>query len=83
MPSIESQTKELLCYLWDNYLEGYASNSIVVMGVGDAYIGAKQLLLNRGKSLPPYPHPTYPEHFTLTSKHPQTPVAKSHASSRS
>lgn len=45
------QTKDLLCYLWDNYLEGYASNCIVLMGVGDAYLGVKQLLTSRGKSI--------------------------------
>ncbi|KIM99022.1 hypothetical protein OIDMADRAFT_43096 [Oidiodendron maius Zn] len=46
-PSIENQTKDLLCYLWDNYITGYACNSLVVMGVGDAYLGAKQLLISR------------------------------------
>ena len=51
-PSIENQTKDLLCYLWDNYITGYACNSLVVMGVGDAYLGAKQLLISRGLSSP-------------------------------
>jgi histone deacetylase 6 len=40
----EIRTQELLAYLWDNYLEGYASSSIVLMGVGDAYVGIKKLL---------------------------------------
>jgi histone deacetylase 6 len=42
------QTKELLCYLWDNYLEINANASITLMGVGDAYLGIKQLLISRG-----------------------------------
>lgn len=41
-------TKELLCYIWDNYLEAFDCNSIAIMGVGDAYLGAKQLLTSRG-----------------------------------
>lgn len=45
---LEATTKELLCYLWDNYLEGYASENIVLMGVGDAYLGVKMLLTSRG-----------------------------------
>lgn len=49
---LETQTKELLCYLWDNYLEAFESRSIVLMGVGDAYLGVKQLLTSRGISLP-------------------------------
>jgi histone deacetylase 6 len=58
---LNQQTKDLLCYLWDNYLEGYDSDCIVLMGVGDAYLGVKQLLTSRGKSFqsprkkPPYP----------------------------
>ena len=45
---LNNQMKHLFCYLWDNYLEGYASNYIVLMGVGDAYLGVKQLLTSRG-----------------------------------
>jgi histone deacetylase 6 len=60
---IESQTKDLMCYLWDNYLDGYASNSIVLMGVGDAYLGVKQLLINRGIS-----HLTRPLPYTILTK---------------
>jgi histone deacetylase 6 len=51
-PSIENEAKDLVCYLWDNYLTGYACNTIVVMGVGDAYLGAKQLLVSRGTWFP-------------------------------
>ena len=42
------QTKELVCYIWDNYLELNETASITLMGVGDAYIGIKQLLTSRG-----------------------------------
>jgi histone deacetylase 6 len=57
---LEAATKELLCYLWDNYLEGYASENIVLMGVGDAYLGVKMLLTSRGAfpSSPSRPGPT-------------------------
>jgi histone deacetylase 6 len=53
--SIENQCKELLCYLWDNYITGYDVKTIVIVGVGNAYIGAKQLLISRGSSPPPPP----------------------------
>lgn len=43
---LQQQTKELLCYLWDNYLENTRA-SITLMGVGDAYLGIKQLLISR------------------------------------
>jgi histone deacetylase 6 len=43
-------TKELLCYLWDNYFEINPSSSITLMGVGDAYLGIKELLISRGTS---------------------------------
>lgn len=46
---LNEQAKNLLCYLWDNYLEGYRSHTIVLMGVGDAYLGVKQLLTSRGE----------------------------------
>jgi histone deacetylase 6 len=39
---------ELVCYLWDNYLEGYESNDIAVMGVGYSYLAVRMLLTNRG-----------------------------------
>jgi histone deacetylase 6 len=47
-PDIVQQSKELLCYLWDNYLQINESASITLMGVGDAYLGIKQLLTSRG-----------------------------------
>ena len=76
-----TQMKDVLCYLWDNYLEGYASNYIVLMGVGDAYLGVKQLLTSRGMipcpvlptftlsfSLPPNPMPMSALHLTLPTQ---------------
>lgn len=45
--SLENQTKVLLCYVWDNWLETNIA-SVTLMGVGDAYIGIKQLLTSRG-----------------------------------
>lgn len=47
-PAKEQQSKELLCYLWDNYLQLNDSASLTLMGVGDAYLGIKQLLISRG-----------------------------------
>ncbi|KAH8820591.1 histone deacetylase [Xylogone sp. PMI_703] len=44
---LQSQLKDLICYLWDNYFETYSAQSIVLMGVGDSYLGIKQLLINR------------------------------------
>ncbi|KAL2066696.1 hypothetical protein VTL71DRAFT_2768 [Oculimacula yallundae] len=41
------QLKELLCYLWDNYFELNPDASLMLMGVGDAYFGIKQLLISR------------------------------------
>lgn len=49
-PAKEQQSKELLCYLWDNYLQLNDSASLTLMGVGDAYLGIKQLLISRGIS---------------------------------
>ncbi|KUI67574.1 Histone deacetylase clr3 [Cytospora mali] len=45
---LEAQIQELICYLWDNYLQLYDdAEEIFIMGVGHAYIGVKMLLLNR------------------------------------
>jgi len=41
------QMQELMCYLWDNYLELSPSSHIVLMGVGNSYLGVKQLLVTR------------------------------------
>ncbi|OBT80163.1 hypothetical protein VF21_00614 [Pseudogymnoascus sp. 05NY08] len=39
--------KELMCYLWDNYLELHDSEHVVLMGVGDSYGAVRELLVNR------------------------------------
>lgn len=49
----ETEIKELICFLWDNYLQLYNSENIIIMGVGYAYIGIKMLLLNRSDASPP------------------------------
>ncbi|KUJ09011.1 histone deacetylase [Mollisia scopiformis] len=41
---LANQTKELLTYIWENWLELLGSVSITLVGVGDANIGIKQLL---------------------------------------
>ena len=45
--AVQERTKELLCYLWDNYFEINPNSSITLIGVGDAYLGIKQLLISR------------------------------------
>lgn len=41
-----------MCYVWDNYLQLYDGvEDFVLMGVGNAYLGVKVLLLNRRTSL--------------------------------
>lgn len=47
---IQQKSKDLLCYLWDNYLQLNDSASLTLMGVGDAGLGIKQLLTARGTS---------------------------------
>jgi hypothetical protein len=44
---LEAEIMELVCYLWDNYLQLYDADEVFIMGVGYAYIGIKLLLLNR------------------------------------
>ncbi|KAL1862883.1 hypothetical protein VTK73DRAFT_6584 [Phialemonium thermophilum] len=44
----QAQIQELMCYLWDNYLQLYeAADDIILMGVGNAYLGVKVLLISR------------------------------------
>lgn len=47
---LQQQIESLMCYLWDNYLQLYEAEEIFLMGVGDAYLGVKVLLISRGKS---------------------------------
>lgn len=50
---LQDQIQELICYIWDNYLQLMdQTDSIFLMGAGFAYLGIKVLLLNRGKSPP-------------------------------
>ncbi|KAI9651066.1 Histone deacetylase hda1 [Ciborinia camelliae] len=44
---LEIQMKDLICYIWDNFIELYDSSNIIIMGVGDSYLGIKQLLTSR------------------------------------
>lgn len=47
--AMQGQLQELVCYIWDNYLQiSDAAQQIFVMGVGQAYLGVKMLLVNRG-----------------------------------
>ncbi|KAJ9133555.1 Histone deacetylase [Pleurostoma richardsiae] len=46
--ALQAQIQELICYIWDNYLQIYENaDEILVMGVGFAYLGVKMLLINR------------------------------------
>ncbi|KND92534.1 Histone deacetylase clr3 [Tolypocladium ophioglossoides CBS 100239] len=44
---LQEQIQQLVCYLWDNFLQLYETNEIVLLGVGNAYLGVKVLLINR------------------------------------
>jgi histone deacetylase 6 len=46
--SLQQQIQELVCYIWDNYLQLYDVEELFLLGVGDAYLGVKVLLTNRG-----------------------------------
>jgi len=64
--ALQAQMRELVCYIWDNYLQLYDSApEIFLMGVGNAYLGVKMLLISRGKSMQihlPFPYFPYPHH---------------------
>lgn len=46
---MQSQIQELVCYIWDNYLQiSESAQQIFLLGVGNAYLGVKVLLVNRG-----------------------------------
>ncbi|KAL1900896.1 Histone deacetylase hda1 [Sporothrix stenoceras] len=45
---MQSQIQELVCYIWDNYLQiSESAQQIFLLGVGNAYLGVKVLLVNR------------------------------------
>ncbi len=47
--SLQQQIGDLVCYVWDNYLElCETTKDIFLMGVGNAYLGVKMLLIKRG-----------------------------------
>ncbi|KAG6113953.1 hypothetical protein E4U13_003550 [Claviceps humidiphila] len=45
--ALQDQIQQLACYLWDNFLQLYETDEIFLMGVGNAYLGVKALLINR------------------------------------
>ncbi|TQS33216.1 hypothetical protein Golomagni_06445, partial [Golovinomyces magnicellulatus] len=45
--ALQEQIQSLVCYLWDNYLQLCDADEIFLMGVGNAYLGVKVLLINR------------------------------------
>lgn len=50
--SLQQQIQELVCYIWDNYLQLYDVEELFLLGIGDAYLGVKVLLTNRRTYLP-------------------------------
>ena len=63
--TLQAQIQDLVCYIWDNYLQLYdCVEDIFLMGVGNAYLGIKMLLIYRcmcpSLLLPaPYHHKRY------------------------
>ncbi len=50
---LQQQIQELVCFVWDNYQQvSDAVEEIFLMGVGNAYLGVKVLLVNRGMASP-------------------------------
>ncbi|KAK4461160.1 histone deacetylase clr3 [Cladorrhinum samala] len=45
--ALGAQLRELTCYLWDNYLQLFDVEDLFLIGVGNAYLGVKTLLINR------------------------------------
>ncbi|KAI1759491.1 putative histone deacetylase A [Hypoxylon sp. FL1150] len=45
--TLQRQIQELVCYIWDNYLQLYDVEELFIVGVGNAYLGVKILLTNR------------------------------------
>ena len=46
--TLQEQIRELVCYIWDNYLQLYDFEDLFLLGVGNAYVGVKTLLTFRG-----------------------------------
>ncbi len=54
---LAKQLQEIVSYLWDNYLQLMDNvEEIFLMGIGNAYLGIKLLLMNRGKKETQIPH---------------------------
>lgn len=49
--NFEVRVQELMCYLWDNYIQLYGDAEIFLLGVGNAHVGVKALLTCRGESI--------------------------------
>lgn len=47
--TLQKHVEDLMCYLWDNYLQMYEVEDLFLVGVGIAYLGIKMLLITRGK----------------------------------
>ncbi|KAI2617403.1 putative histone deacetylase A [Hypoxylon sp. NC1633] len=45
--TLQRQIQDLVCYIWDNYLQLYDTEELIIVGVGNAYLGIKVLLTNR------------------------------------
>ncbi|KAI0015622.1 hypothetical protein F4780DRAFT_64096 [Xylariomycetidae sp. FL0641] len=45
--TLSIQMQELVCYIWDNYVQLYDAEDLFLIGVGDAYLGVKLLLTSR------------------------------------
>lgn len=49
----QAQLQELVCYLWDNYIQLWDNaTEVFLVGVGNAYLGVKMLLMGRGMQSP-------------------------------
>lgn len=45
--AMAEEVQQLVCYIWDNFLEPFGWDRIFLLGVGNAYLGVKLLLINR------------------------------------
>ncbi|KAM7194099.1 histone deacetylase clr3 [Rhypophila sp. PSN 637] len=45
--ALSRHIEELMCYLWDNYLQLYDVEDLFLVGVGNSYLGIKLLLITR------------------------------------
>ncbi|PHH65416.1 hypothetical protein CDD81_2520 [Ophiocordyceps australis] len=45
--AIQEQIQQVMCYLWDNFIQLYETDEIFVISAGNAYLGVKMLLVSR------------------------------------